>query len=352
MKFNLALIGFGGVNHGLAEVIRQKQAMLADRYGMTLNITAVSDMRFGTIWHEDGLDLDALIALPAKGYAVDDVLAKAGTQRGGASLAETLSMIQLNCVDVVLEATFTNPQTGEPALSHCRTALSAGKHLITTNKGPLALAGHALQSLASEMGVQFLFEGTVMSGTPVLRQLDVTLRGCDISGFRGILNGTCNFVLSQVEAGASFADAIREAQQLGYAEADPTADVEGWDVQLKVAILANALWGNGMKPAEIAREGITGLSEQQVREARAEGYAWRLIGEGRQQADGSINGTVGPQKLPLTDPLLAAHGANNAVTFTTDLLGAMTVSGPGAGRHETAFAMLSDLIDLNDRIKK
>ncbi|MCB6185370.1 homoserine dehydrogenase [Leeia sp. TBRC 13508] len=352
MKLKLALLGFGGVNHGLAEVIQLKQKLLKEKFNLELVITAVSDMRFGTVWNENGLDLKSLIALPTVGYAIDALKQQAGTYHGGSSLEETLAMIQLNCVDAVLEATFTNPQTGEPAISHCKTALSAGKHVITTNKGPVALALTELRQIAKEYRAKFYYEGAVMSGTPVLRQLDMTLRGCEIERFSGILNGTCNYVLGQVEAGMSMADAIAEAQRLGYAEADPTADVGGFDVMLKVCILANAIWDADLKPTDISREGITGLTETEILNARKEGFAWRLIGEASRNAAGVITGSVKPQRIPASDPLLGANGANNSVTFTTDLLGAVTIAGPGAGRHETAFALLSDLIELNDRLSK
>lgn len=351
MRFNLALIGFGGVNHALAEVILKKRDHLQQHHGLDLRVTAVSDIRLGTVWHADGLDLQALIGLPASGYSQAQLLrTNPNSNHGGAALADTLEMIKADCVDVVVEATFTDPNHGEPALSHCRTALAHGKHVVTTNKGPIALALRELLELAAANNVHLLYEGSVMSGTPVLRQIEHGLRGCDISGFRGILNGTCNYVLGRVERGLSFAEALREAQDKGFAEADPTADVDGWDVQLKVTILANALWNLGLKPSQVRRSGIMSLSETEVRNAAADGYAWRLIGRAERKADGSVDASVGVVTLPVGDPLRAANGAANAVSFETDLLGKFTVTGPGAGRTETAFAVLSDLLELNDRV--
>lgn len=347
MRFNLALIGFGGVNHGLVSVILQKQDMLRERFDVDLRVTAVSDIRLGTVWNPDGLDLQALLDVPASNYSREQLLAATGNSKhGGGELADTLELIKSDCVDVVVEATFTDPNTGEPALSHCRTALEHGKHVITTNKGPIALALRELLALAAEKNVHLLYEGSVMSGTPVLRQISHTLRGCEITGFRGILNGTCNYVLGRVESGLTFDEAVREAQVKGYAEADPTADVDGWDVQLKVTILANALWNIGLKPSQVRRSGISSLTESQVRKGAAEGVAWRLIGQAARNSDGTIDASVGVVTLNQNDPLRAATGATNAVTFNTDLLGKVTITGPGAGRTETAFAVLSDLIDL------
>ncbi|RVD45991.1 homoserine dehydrogenase, partial [Mesorhizobium sp. M7A.F.Ca.ET.027.03.2.1] len=140
-------------------------------------------------------------------------------------------------------ATFTNPTDGEPAVSHCRWALQTGKHVVTTNKGPVAIAARELETLAKSNGLHFEYEGSVMSGTPVIRMAKKTLAGAEVTGFEGILNGTSNFVLGRMEGGLDFASAVKEAQQLGYAEAAPTADVEGFDVRLKVVILANELLG-------------------------------------------------------------------------------------------------------------
>lgn len=351
MRFNLALIGFGGVNQALVEVIRQKRSVLLERYGMDLRVTAVADIRFGTVWNANGLDPQSLLDMPASGYSLERLLAaNSHSSYGGAGLEDTLELVKTRCVDVVVEATFTDPSSGEPALSHCRTALANGKHVVTTNKGPIALALRELLDLATNRNVHLLYEGSVMSGTPVLRQIAQTLRGCEITGFRGILNGTCNYVLGRIEAGLSFDEGVREAQAKGFAEADPTADVEGWDVQLKVAILANALWDGGLQPSGVRRSGITGLTESDVRKAAAEGLAWRLVGQARRNADGTVDASVGAVTLPAYDPLRAANGATNAVTFETDLLGKVTITGPGAGRTETAFAVLSDLIELNDRV--
>lgn len=352
MKFNLALIGFGGVNQGLVELLKQKRERLAAQYGLEINIVAVTDMRIGMVWDPLGLALDALLALQENGYATT-VFANSGSaeMRATVSLEQTLQLLSSDFIDVVVEATFTDPNTGEPALAHCTTALSHGKHVITTNKGPIALAGNALQALADENGCSLKYEGAVMSGTPVLRQLSNALRGCEIDGFSGILNGTSNFVLGQVASGATFADAIKQAQQLGYAEANPAADIEGHDVQLKVTILANALWDGKLRPHDIPCRGISALSEAEVKRAAENGGGWKLLGQARRNQDGSVEASVAPQLLPAGHPLLAASGVTNAIAFDTDLLGLVTICGPGAGRIETAFAILSDLIELNQQVK-
>lgn len=350
MKLRLALIGYGGVNQGLVELIEKKRATLS-KHGLDLTVTAVADLRFGIATNPDGIDLIALSEMTRLGLDVNVLARDVRTQISpDASLDAVLKTIASTFVDVVVEATFTDPNTGEPALSHCRTALESGKHVVTTNKGPIALAQRTLRDCAGNAGVQLKYEGAVMSGTPVLRQIDTTLRGCDVNGFAGILNGTSNYVLGQVEQGATFEAAIKEAQRLGYAEANPAADIEGSDVQLKVVILANTLWDAGLKRVDVTCRGITGLTEQDVRAAASEGVSWRLIGSATRGADGAVNASVEPCKLAAGHPLLAASGVTNAITFDTDVLGAVTISGPGAGREETAFAILSDLIELCEQI--
>ena len=351
MEFRLALIGFGGVNQGLVQLIDKKMTFLRDQ-GIDLKVTAVVDLRMGVLTNPKGFAFDRLQECIAQELIVGPLLECEGTEwQQQVDLPSTLKVIASDLVDVVVEATFTDPQTGEPAISHCRTALESGKHVVTTNKGPVALAFQSLMATAAANGVRLIYEGAVMSGTPVIRQISTTLRGAEITGFSGILNGTSNFVLGEVAAGRSFKSAISEAQELGYAEANPAADIEGSDVQMKVLILANALWGANLSRDEVPCRGISGLTEEQVRAAILGGGSWRLIGQAKRQENGVIAASVSPELLPAGHPLLAASGVINAITFQTDVLGSVTISGPGAGRLETAFAILSDMIELADERK-
>lgn len=340
--YKLALIGFGNVNRALAQIIADDGPGMAERLGFELSIVAVSDLFLGSAYDPDGLDLDALTSLPAEKGALASV-------SGGKAEAENEALIKDSVADIVAEATFTDAQTGEPASTHCRWALAAGKHVVTTNKGPAAFQGEDLCALAAEKDVCFGIEGTVMSGTPVLRMADNELKGCKIGGFKGILNGTANYILGRMEDGVPLDDAIAEAQSHGYAEADPTADIEGWDVLLKVVILAESVLGVRLSPNQVRREGITGLSAEDVAGAPADGHRWKLIGEATVNADGSVDASVSPQRLPNAHPLAGISGATNAVTFETNYLGQVTVSGPGAGRLETGFALLSDIVAIHRR---
>jgi len=344
MKYRLALIGFGGVARALTQIIRDHAETFTRKYDLELQIVAVSDMRLGSIADRDGLDAGILASLPNEAGALS-------TLPGGSADADNEAIIRNSNADIVVEATFTNPKTGEPALSHCEWAREAGKHLITTNKGPVALKGGLLSHSADIEKVGFEFEGVVMSGTPVIRFAKDCLKGCTIGGFRGILNGTANYVLGLIEDGASLQDAVKKAQELGYAEADPTADIGGSDVLLKVLILSNQLLKHGADHKTALCEGIDTISEDDIRAAKSDGYRWKLIGEGHLDSEGNPLISVRPVKLPATDALAGVSGPTNAVTFTTDFLGDVTVIGPGAGRIETGFALLSDIFAIHEKSK-
>lgn len=338
-RHDIALIGFGGVARALAETIRDRGADLTRELGFELRVVAITDLRLGSLMVADGIDVAAVLAMaPGETFA---------GWHGGTAAPQNDYVIRNTTADIVVEATFTNPIDGEPAVSHVRAALESGKSVTTTNKGPVALAGAELNRIAEENGVRFEYEGAVVSGTPVLRFAEKTLAGLRINAVRGILNGTSNYVLGQMELGMSLDDAVAEAQALGYAEADPSADIEGSDVQLKVVILANELLGAALTPADVQRRGIAAVTAADIVEAAAHGRRWKLIGSAWRNAAGGVTATVEPVALPLADPLAGIGGPTNAVSFDTDMLGTVTVSGPGAGRVETAFALLSDIVAID-----
>ncbi|WP_343073205.1 homoserine dehydrogenase [Salicibibacter cibi] len=247
--------------------------------------------------------------------------------------------------NVVVELTPTDIGTGQPAIDHCKTALSVGKHVVTTNKGPVVNAYRELQQLAARNRVGVFFEGTVMSGTPALRMSSETLVGNDIQKIRGILNGTTNSILTEMETGICYEDALINAQSQGYAEADPTNDVEGHDVQGKVVILANVLMGGNVTRDDIACQGIAHLTNADIAEAKHEGKTWKLIGVIEKNGE-QVEGYVRPEKLDDTDPLANISGPTNAICYQCDLLGEVTLIGAGAGITETGYAVLSDILSI------
>ncbi|MET4096052.1 homoserine dehydrogenase [Arthrobacter sp. UYCu712] len=336
--YDIALIGFGGVNRTLAELIATRGEGLRSDLGFGLRVVAITDLRLGSLVQPEGIDLSMALNLGgSETFAV----------HGGSADTNNESVIHTCTADIICEATYTNPEDGEPAVSHVRWALESGKSVCTTNKGPVALRGAELTSLAEQNGVHFEFEGAVMSGTPVIRLAKKMFSGLKLNGFEGILNGTSNYVLGRMEAGLDYDAAIREAQELGYAEANPAADVEGYDVQLKVLILANELLDAGIELKDVKRQGISTVTPEDINKASRAGRRWKLVGSAQRNPDGTVTAGVTPVELPLDHGLAGVSGATNAVAFDTDLLGHVTVSGPGAGRVETAYALLSDIIAMH-----
>jgi len=336
--YDIALIGFGGVNRTLAELIAARGEALRPELGFGLRVVAITDLRLGSLLNPEGIDLSLALNLGSS---------ETFAAYGGSAETDNESVIRTCTADIICEATFTNPDDGEPAVSHVRWALESGKSVCTTNKGPVAFRGAELASLAERNGVSFEFEGAVMSGTPVIRLARSMFPGLRLNGFEGILNGTSNYVLGRMETGLSLEAAINEAQERGYAEANPAADIEGHDVQLKVLILANELLGADIELKDVQRQGISSLTPDDLLNAAREGRRWKLVGSARRNPDGTVTAAVAPAALPLGHGLSGVSGATNAVTFDTDLLGPVTVAGPGAGRVETAYALLSDIIAMH-----
>lgn len=336
MKHQIALIGFGTVGQGLAEILLNKKQELKDKYGYEYDVVGISDVAWGTVYNPAGLNLpEQLETVKAKKKFSKDV-----------KDWDSLTLIKQSNATVVCELAFTNLETGEPAISHCKAAFETGKHVVTSNKGPAALAYRELKEIADKKGLEFLIEGTVMSGTPVINLMNGPLAGCTISAARGIVNGTTNYILTQMEGGMSYEDALKKAQELGYAEADPTGDVEGYDARGKVTILANVVMGTSLKIKDVACQGITKITQADITAAKAENCRWKLIGSVKKEGD-KIIAAVAPEKLPLTHPLAGVMGATNAITFTTDLLGDVSIVGPGAGRTQTGFSILTDLLQIH-----
>ena len=340
MICRLIFIGFGVVGQGLAEILMNKQKYLQSKFGFEYKIVAVADKLKGYVANTGGLDPEKLLMMAKQGKSLDEY-------PKGISGLDAISTINQIPADIMIEASYTDVKSGEPATSHCKAAFENNMHVVTTNKGPVALFYQKLKNIADEKNLKFGIEGTVMSGTPVLNTALKSLAGCTITGIRGILNGTTNYILSEMEKGKPYNEALKKAQELGYAEADPTGDVDGWDAAAKVVILSNVVLGGNLTIDEVKPEGIGNINLADIKNAKAEACRWKLIGEIKNQR-GKITAGVKPVKLPLSDPLSHVMGATNAITFETDLLGPVTIIGAGAGKSETGFSLLADLLDIND----
>ena len=338
----LILIGFGVVGQGFTEILRGKVAELRQKHHFYPMITGVAAASKGSLYHPDGLDVSALLEAAQVGTFAG-YPASAGLQRDWTAS----DMILKGQADALIEISPTDLKTAQPALDYCHLALDNGLHLVLANKGPVALDYKRLKSKAESKQLRLRYEATVMAGTPIIQLAEEALAGCTIRSARGILNGTTNYILTQMEAGMSYDDALAKAQALGYAETDPSGDVEGWDAAGKALILANALFGSPLTMKDLDVAGITEITAADIADAKAQGQRYKLIAEAR-----VAGGNVRPQRLPLSDPLASVGGATNAITLETDLMGAVTLIGAGAGKFETGCAILSDLLSIHRNHRK
>ena len=340
-EYRLAIIGFGNVGQGLAQILVDRGERIRTELGADVRIVAISDVKLGSVYQPQGFDPAALVAsVRTKGTLADVTAQEIGW--------DSLRTIRETESNVVVELSPTDLKTGEPAVTHIRAALESGKHAITTNKGPIALQYRALKQIADAHGVEIGVEGTVMSGTPALRMGTELLKGAGIQRIQGIINGTTNYILTQMQDGKPYAEALAEAQAKGYAEADQAGDVEGFDAAGKLVILANVLMDASIGPDDVDREGITRLTKADICEAEESGDVWKLIASLERKPDG-VAAKVRPQRIPRSHPLATVRGATNAITYTTELLGDITLIGPGAGRMETGYAILCDLLAIDRR---
>jgi len=334
----IALVGCGNVGTALLELLHEKRSMLDKKYGFKYKVTLVTDLMKGTVMDTNGLDLE-------------QVLGALHNERSFSKLPQSVTGSFSDLLDdseatMLAEATPTDLKTGEPGLTHIKTALSRGISVTTSNKGPISIAYDELHKLARECGAKLAYEGVVMSGTPLIQMVRNGMAGCDVIKIEGILNGTTNFILTKMHnSNATYAEALEEATSLGYAEADPSGDVEGFDAAVKVSILARIFFDKNIPVSDVDRAGITHVTPEKINDAKNNGYVVKLIA-GIEKGAFGVHAYVKPKEIPSSHPLASICGATNAVTITTDNLGEVTLIGPGAGRRETGQALLSDLISM------
>ncbi|MEM2709935.1 MAG: homoserine dehydrogenase [Candidatus Methanomethylicia archaeon] len=338
MKLKIAIIGFGVVGQGLARHLISKKQYLRSRYNIDCDVVAICDLKHGSIICDSGVDLVRVLRLIDYGRRIDEY---EGVARGFSAL----EVIDQTTADIIVEATWTNLETGEPGLTHIKRSLERGIHVVTSNKGPIALAYKELGRIAESKGVFLRFEATVMSGTPAINLGLECLAGAEIKCLRGILNGTTNYILTEMGRGVDYIEALRKAQELGYAEADPTADVEAWDPVAKIVILSNVLMNGDLRIKDVERRGITNISLKDIDEAKRRSRVIKLIAKA-EKINGRITASVKPEEIPLTDPLAHVDGVLNALTYVTDVQGDVTIIGPGAGGDSAGYALLSDILAI------
>ncbi len=338
-QYKLAIIGFGNVGQGLAKILVDRQGLLEEKFGLKILIVAVCDLHKGSIADPEGLDPNELLSHIEKYGDINKIQSKFS----GWNSEETIAK---SGADILVELAYTDLTTGEPALSHVKQALSNGMHVSMTNKGPVALAFPELRKIAADNNVQIGIEGTVMSGTPTLSLGNEMLLAAGITKIQGILNGTTNYILCEMEKGLEYQTALKQAQELGYAEADPSGDVNGHDASAKVVILGNLFMDLALILSDIDCTGIAKITAKDIEHATEQNKHWKLIGTVEKTKTGFI-ASVKPEMIAKEHPLASISGATNAITYTTELLGDITLIGPGAGRLETGYAVIEDILSIH-----
>ena len=326
----ILISGFGTVGQGFAEVLASRRAFFEKRYGKEVKIVCVMDSNT-YVCDQNGLD-------PIELVETKQTNKKVGTQK----YTDSIQIMDSVNYDLLVEVSPTNVKTGGIGLINITHALECKKDVITVNKGPLALNFDKLITLAKKNKCKLRFEGSVGGAMPIINLCHENLIGENIRSIRGIFNGTCNFILSKMDNGQPFEQALKEAQQMGYAETDPTNDVEGFDSACKVVILANSVFGRNVTFSNVDITGISSVTSEAISLAASHNMVIRLIGE---VSDTKLE--VSPRLIPKGHPL-SITGTLNAAQIVSDLAGPITISGRGAGRLETASAMLSDLISIMD----
>lgn len=331
------MLGFGVVGQSFVKLLLSHSTDLYNDYGIKPKVVACADNR-GIITCDQGLDLDRLLNVKKIKKSIIHYGVKGNR-------SEILDAIENIDAEVVIELTPTNIVDGEPGKNHIVSAMKSGKNVITVNKGPLALEFPSLMELAEYNRIAFKFSGTVGGGTPILEFAKRCLKGDRILSFEGILNGTTNYILSKMYEGLNFSEALKDASEKGYAEKDPTLDIDGFDAVAKLVIASNFVMNMKSTMKDVKREGIRDVKPSQVLTERKNGNAIKLIAS----CDGK-NLVVKPKPVSMKDPI-CVDGILNAITFTCQHSGQQTIIGKGAGGMETASAILRDLIDIRSIIR-
>ena len=341
MHYKLAFIGFGNVARALARLLIRKQDLLKSQYDITFSFTGIATGRHGFAVNPNGINIENVFELVESGWDISSLSSTA--------VQDSFAVIQHSQADVMFENSPVNTEIGQPALDHIRMALELGMHAITANKGPVVHGYRELTALAKSKGKTFGFESTVLGGAPVFSVFRETFPLAELSSFKGILNATTNIILSRMENGESYEDAVKFCQSIGVAETDPTNDVDGWDAAIKVAALVTVLMDTPFTPQQVNPTGIRGITPEMITKAKAEGKRYKLVCSAEKVGD-QIKARVAPELVESSSPLYGMMNSSTGVSFRTDVLPdySITISereGMAGGPVETAYGLFADFVN-------
>jgi homoserine dehydrogenase len=339
-ELKLALLGFGNAGQAFGRMLLDHEAEIIKTYNTKVIVTAIATGSRGNLVCAEGVDL---------ARALSDLDTENGscgrfTDDEALSSLSTMEIVEKADFDVLVEMTPLNIFTGQPAISHIEGAFKRGKHAVTANKGPIAWAYRRLRDMASEAGVQFYYETTVMDGTPVFNRVEHTLKMAKVTEVSGILNSTTNFILEEMEAGADYEDIMRRGRAMGFIEADPAMDIEGYDAAAKITALLNVLMDAGITPDMVDRKGIEDITMEDIRSAAAEGKIIKLICRGVRLEDGSVRASVQPEAIDRSDMLASVNSTTSVVSITTNLMKKVSVVEHEPEIEQTAYGVFGDVL--------
>lgn len=358
----LALLGFGNAGKAFAKLLMEKHEQIEEKYGYNVVVTAIATGTHGNLAVSASAEDATTAAATGRANSTDSAGSASAV---GIDLAaaiediETLGKFSVRLpltdltsmqiaeqadYDVLVEMTPLNIFTGEPAITHIETAFARGKDVITANKGPIAWKFAKLRDMAKQNGCRFFHETTVMDGTPVFNFVEKTLQMAEVTEVSGILNSTTNYILEEMAAGKEYDEIIRKGQEIGFIEADPAMDIEGYDASAKITALLNVLMDAEITPDKVERKGIEGITLADIEAARSKGCVIKLICKGSRSADGTVKASVMPQEIPLTDMLASVNSTTSVVSVTTDLMKKISIVEHEPEIEQTAYGIFGDLL--------
>lgn len=342
MHYKLAFIGFGNVAQALAQLLLRKRWDLQERYDITFSVTGISTGSHGIAVNPNGLSVNAAFEVLQSNRSLDLLTS-------GPIPTDAPEFLERSEADVMFENTPVDHASGQPAIDHCRMALDLSMHAITANKGTVVHGYRKLTELARGKNKKFLFESTVLGGSPLFSVFRETMPAAELISFQGILNSTTNIILSRMERGETFGEAVAYCQSIGVAETDPSADVDGWDAAIKVAALVTVLMDTPFTPQQVDRKGIREIMPEEIEQAKGSGERWKLVCRAERTEDG-IAASVKPELVPASSPLYGMLDSTTGVAFRTDVLGDYSIieserEDMVAGPIPTAYGLFADFVN-------
>ncbi|MCD6355865.1 MAG: homoserine dehydrogenase [Anaerolineaceae bacterium] len=337
-NYSICMIGFGNVGQAFARLLSRKANQVSQEYNASFKVTAIATKSHGSAINHAGIDMEKALNIAAKKGLLNQLSDEPTPE-------DIKKFIKNSKADFLLENSPVNYESGEPAITHIQAALENDMHAVSANKGPVVHAYKHLSNLAKLHQKRFLFESAVMDGAPIFSVFREALPEANIQGFEGILNSCTNILIEKMEQGSSFDEAVAFAQSIGIAETDPSGDIDGWDAAIKIAALATVLMNAPLKPQDVQREGIRGLTRAAILEAKKEGMRWKLVCSA-ERIHGKLVAKVAPQRIPPTSPLYSVSGTSSFILFKTDVLPGFGILESNPSPDTTAYGLLADILNI------